>query len=69
TLLSSVVMIAMVGVELVLPLYLQIVHGMSAFHSGLTLLFGAIMMGVMSPITGNLFDRYGARRLAMTGMF
>ncbi|MCI6052473.1 MDR family MFS transporter [Limosilactobacillus mucosae] len=69
TLLSSVVMIAMVGVELVLPLYLQIVHGMSAFHSGLTLLFGAIMMGIMSPITGNLFDRYGARRLAMTGMF
>ncbi|MEO5286811.1 MDR family MFS transporter [Limosilactobacillus allomucosae] len=69
TLLSSVVMIAMVGVELVLPLYLQIVHGMSAFHSGLTLLFGAIMMGVMSPVTGNLFDRYGARRLAMTGMF
>ena len=69
TLLSSVVMIAMVGVELVLPLYLQIVHGMSAFHSGLTLLFGAIMMGVMSPITGHLFDRYGARRLAMTGMF
>jgi MFS family permease len=59
----------MVGVELVLPLYLQIVHGMSAFHSGLTLLFGAIMMGVMSPITGHLFDRYGARRLAMTGMF
>ncbi|WP_225431136.1 MDR family MFS transporter [Limosilactobacillus mucosae] len=69
TLLSSVVMIAMVGVELVLPLYLQIVHGMSAFHSGLTLLFGAIMMGVMSPITGHLFDRYGARRLVMTGMF
>ncbi|MFR0608915.1 DHA2 family efflux MFS transporter permease subunit [Limosilactobacillus mucosae] len=69
TLLSSVVMIAMVGVELVLPLYLQIVHGMSAFHSGLTLLFGAVMMGVMSPITGSLFDRYGARRLAMTGMF
>ena len=69
TLLSSVVMIAMVGVELVLPLYLQIIHGMSAFHSGLTLLFGAIMMGVMSPITGHLFDRYGARRLAMTGMF
>ncbi|MEO5292899.1 MDR family MFS transporter [Limosilactobacillus sp. WILCCON 0053] len=69
TLLSSVVMIAMVGVELVLPLYLQIVHGMSAFHSGLTLLFGAVMMGVMSPVTGNLFDRYGARRLAMTGMF
>ena len=69
TALSSIVMMAMVGVELVIPLYLQIIHGMSAFHSGLTLLFGAIFMGLMSPITGNLFDRYGAKRLAVTGMF
>ena len=69
TILSSIVMMAMVGVELVIPLYLQIIHGMSAFHSGLTLLFGALFMGVMSPITGNLFDRHGARRLAITGMF
>jgi EmrB/QacA subfamily drug resistance transporter len=69
TILSSIVMMAMVGVELVIPLYLQIIHGMSAFHSGLTLLFGAIFMGFMSPITGNLFDRHGAKRLAITGMF
>lgn len=69
TILSSIVMMAMVGVELVIPLYLQIIHGMSAFHSGLTLLFGALFMGIMSPITGNLFDRHGAKRLAITGMF
>ena len=69
TALSSIVMMAMVGVELVIPLYLQIIHGMSAFHSGLTLLFGALFMGFMSPITGNLFDQYGAKRLAVTGMF
>ncbi len=69
TILSSIVMMAMVGVELVIPLYLQIIHGMSAFHSGLTLLFGALLMGIMSPVTGTLFDRYGAKRLAVTGMF
>lgn len=69
TILSSIVMMAMVGVEFVIPLYLQIIHGMSAFHSGLTLLFGALFMGIMSPITGNLFDRHGAKRLAFTGMF
>lgn len=69
TILSSIVMMAMVGVELVVPMYLQIIHGMSAFHSGLTLLFGALLMGVMSPVTGTLFDRYGAKRLAATGMF
>lgn len=67
--LSSIVNMAMIGVEMVIPLYLQIVHGMSAFHSGLTLLPGALMMGIMSPITGNLFDKYGAKRLAICGMF
>ncbi|KRL55243.1 multidrug transport protein [Paucilactobacillus oligofermentans DSM 15707 = LMG 22743] len=69
TVLSSVAMVAMVGAEMILPLYLQNVHGMSAFDSGLALLPGALMMGVMSPITGNLFDKYGAKRLAMVGMF
>ncbi|MCI1922046.1 MAG: multidrug efflux MFS transporter [Liquorilactobacillus nagelii] len=67
--LSSLSMIAMIGVEMVLPLYLQTVRGESAFHSGLTLLPGALMMGVMSPITGQIFDRIGARRLAITGLF
>lgn len=29
---------------------------------------GAIVMGVMSPITGKLFDKYGARVLAVIGL-
>nr|WP_282801391.1 MDR family MFS transporter [Secundilactobacillus kimchicus] len=66
--LSSVSMMAMVGVEMVIPLYLQIVKGMSALNSGLTLLFGALMMGVMSPITGRAVDNYGAKRLSIMGM-
>ncbi|USS87913.1 multidrug efflux MFS transporter [Fructilactobacillus hinvesii] len=69
TTLASVAFMAMIGVEMVLPLYLQIVKGMSAFHSGLTLLGGALMMGIMSPITGMLFDKFGARRLAICGLF
>ncbi|MFT9266729.1 MDR family MFS transporter [Oenococcus sp.] len=69
TALSSVVMIAMVGVEMIVPLYLQIVHHMSALHSGLTLLPGALMMAVMSPITGRAFDRIGAKRLSIAGLF
>ncbi|MFD1318642.1 MDR family MFS transporter [Loigolactobacillus zhaoyuanensis] len=68
TILSGVVNMAMVGAEMVLPMYIQTVRGETAFNSGLTLLPGAIMMGVMSPITGRLFDRFGARHLAITGM-
>ena len=29
---------------------------------------GAIVMGIMSPITGKLFDKYGARSLAVFGL-
>jgi MFS family permease len=29
---------------------------------------GALVMGFMSPITGKLFDKYGAKVLAITGM-
>lgn len=67
TLLSSTSNIALVGIELVMPLYNQDVRGLSAFHSGLTLLLGAILMGIMNPISGTLYDRMGIKRLAIIG--
>ncbi|MCI1986820.1 MAG: multidrug efflux MFS transporter [Lactobacillus sp.] len=67
--LTAVAFMSMVGVEMVLPMYIQTIRGQSAFHSGLILLPGAIMMGIMSPITGRIFDRIGAKRLATTGLF
>ncbi|UQS82845.1 multidrug efflux MFS transporter [Bombilactobacillus folatiphilus] len=66
--LSSIVTIAMLGVSTVLPLYLQIVHGMSALKSGLILLPAALVMAFMSPITGRTFDAVGGKRLAVTGL-
>jgi len=69
TILGSIANMAMVGAEMVIPMYLQIIHGKSAFESGLTLLPGAIMMALMSPITGTVFDRIGAKRLAQLGLF
>ncbi|MFC4772458.1 MDR family MFS transporter [Enterococcus hermanniensis] len=67
--LSGVVNMAMVGAEMVLPLYIQNIRGESAFHSGLMLLPGALVMGLMMPITGAIFDKHGAKRLAIGGMF
>lgn len=67
--LSGVTNMAMVGAEMVLPLYIQNIRGESAFHSGLMLLPGALVMGAMMPITGAIFDKRGAKRLAITGMF
>ena len=55
--------------EMVVPLYIQNIRGESAFHSGLMLLPGALIMGAMMPITGAIFDKHGAKRLAIVGMF
>ncbi|MDV5972267.1 UNVERIFIED_CONTAM: multidrug efflux MFS transporter [Streptococcus canis] len=60
-------MMAMMGVEMMLPLYLQNVHGLSALDSGLALLPGALMMGLVSPIAGRVYDKVGARRMALVG--
>lgn len=68
---TIIVMIAYAGLissELILPMYLENIKGSSAFNTGLTLMPGAIVMGIMNPITGNLFDKFGARYLALTGL-
>lgn len=68
TTLSSIVRMAMVGVEMIIPIYLQNVHQLSAFESGLVLLPGEAMFGLLSPLTGRIFDKYGAKYLTITGM-
>ena len=68
---TIIVMIAYAGLissELILPMYLENIKGFSAFDTGLILMPGAIIMGIMNPITGILFDKYGARLLAISGL-
>lgn len=65
---TMIVMMAMLGAELLLPLYMQNMRGYSSLESGLLLLPGAILMGVTSPIAGKLFDKIGPRWLALTGL-
>lgn len=69
TILASLANMAMIGAEMVLPLYIQNIRGESAFHSGLMLLPGALVMGIMMPVTGRIFDEHGAKRLGIMGMF
>lgn len=57
----------MIGAETILPLYIQDMRGYNALKSGLLLLPGAFLLGVMSPITGRIFDNVGARGLALVG--
>lgn len=52
---------------ILLPLYLQTGLGLAALTAGLVLLPGGIINGIMSPITGRLFDKYGPRGLVTPG--
>lgn len=61
------VMMAMYGVEMMLPTYLQNVLNLTPFQSGLTLLGGALFMGIMSPVSGFLFNKVGVKRLTFVG--
>lgn len=67
TIIAALLAMAMIGVEMVMPLYMQNVKGLSPFESGLNLLPGALMMMIMAPIAGNLFNKIGPRRLAILG--
>lgn len=68
TILGMVVFIAMIGASIVLPLLMQNMLGFTAFESGLMLLPGALLMGLMNPITGRLFDKFGAKWLSIIGL-
>ncbi len=68
TIISMVINMALFGAMILLPIYLQNIRGFTPLQSGLLLLPGAIVMGIMSPIAGALFDKIGARWLAVTGL-
>jgi len=65
---SMVITMAMFSGILLLPIFMQTVRGFSPLETGLMLLPGAIVNAFMSPVTGRLFDLYGGRILAVTGL-
>lgn len=62
-----VAMTMLFGVLILLPIYLQNVLGLGTLQTGLLLLPGGLLMGLMAPLVGNLFDRFGARPLVLPG--
>ncbi|TWT24088.1 MDR family MFS transporter [Planomicrobium sp. CPCC 101110] len=70
--LSSVISIAlsmsMFSAMILMPIYVQTIKGISPIESGLLMLPGALAMGFMSPVTGRLFDKFGAKVLAIPGL-
>lgn len=68
TILGMISFMALIAAEMILPIYMQLMAGFSAFESGIMILPGALLMGLASPIVGKIFDRYGAKRLVIVGL-
>ncbi|GAB3547562.1 MDR family MFS transporter [Arthrobacter tumbae] len=62
-----VVFAAMIGTVTVLPIYLQTGLGASVLTTGLLLLPGGLIQGIVSPIIGRLYDAVGPRPLVIPG--
>src|SRR5699024_11231863 len=64
---TMVVLVSLIGAETLLPLFMQNVLEFTPLTSGLILLQGSIVIGIMSTITGRLFDMFGGKWLALSG--
>ncbi|SIO88697.1 MDR family MFS transporter [Nocardiopsis sp. JB363] len=63
----TVCMATMLGTVMVLPIHLQVGLGLSVLTTGLLLLPGGLIQGVLSPVIGRIYDRVGPLPLVVPG--
>ena len=63
----TISMMALFGTVILLPIFTQIVMGLDAKTTGLILLPGGLLMGLLGPVVGRAFDRIGPRPLVISG--
>jgi len=68
TILNVITYWTMMSGTIMVPIYIQSVRGLSPLISGLVLLPGSILLAILSPVTGYLYDKYNARFVSMIGM-
>jgi DHA2 family lincomycin resistance protein-like MFS transporter len=64
----AILMLAMFGTIILLPIYLVQVLGFDTLGTGLLMMPGALLMGILGPIVGRLYDRVGPRPLIIPAM-
>ncbi len=67
-LLMASMMMALFGTIILLPIYLQNVLGLNTLQTGLLLLPGGLLMGLLGPRVGRLYDKVGPIRLLVPGV-
>ena len=65
--LMVIMMAALFGSIIILPLYLQDALGLEPLQTGLLMMPGSLLMGLLGPIVGRLYDRVGPRMLVVPG--
>ncbi|QNA92216.1 MULTISPECIES: MDR family MFS transporter [unclassified Microbacterium] len=63
----TILALSMFGTLTLLPQYLQNVAGLNPLESGLILLPGSVLMGLLGPVMGRLYDARGTRPLLIPG--
>ena len=63
----SILALSMFGTLTLLPQYLQNVVGLDPLESGLILLPGSLLMGLLGPVMGRVYDARGTRPLLIPG--
>ena len=64
----GLVYFALMGAMFFLPQFLQLVQGMTPLESGIAMLPGALGLLLASVVSPRLAERFGSRRMVMTGM-
>jgi MFS transporter, DHA2 family, lincomycin resistance protein len=65
--LLCIAIMGLFGVVILMPLYLLGIRGIDPLTTGLMLLPGGLLMGLLGPQVGKIFDRYGPRALTILG--
>lgn len=65
--LMMMAMVSLFGVIILLPIYLQNVRDLDTLATGLLLLPGGLLMGLLAPLVGRLYDKVGPRPLLLPG--
>ena len=63
----AITMSALFGTIILLPIYLQTALGLEPLTTGLLVLPGGITMGILGPVVGRLYDKFGPRVLLVPG--
>lgn len=63
----AICMMSLFGTFILLPIYVQQVLGLDTLKTGLMMLPGGLVMGLLAPPVGRIYDKFGPTRLIVPG--